>query len=182
MTEPDFQPLLEDDVVRLRPLRYEDRAALFEIASDPLIWAQHPASDRWREDVFGRFFDDALASRGAMLIQDAATGQAIGSSRFDVSRAGAGEAEIGWTFLARSRWGGDTNRAVKRLMIGHVLRTFERAIFLIGAENIRSRRAIEKIGGVLTERTVSSEIEGRTVAHVVYAIDRTGFAAGPLAG
>lgn len=181
MTGHDFQPILADATVRLRPLAVDDWPALFAVASDPSLWQQHPAADRWREGVFRRFFDDALASGGAMLIADAANGEVIGSSRFDVARAPPDEAEIGWTFLARSRWGGGANRSVKRLMIGHALKSFDRVIFLVGAENLRSRRAVEKIGGLLTDRIVESDSGDRKATHVVYAIDRAGFARGPLA-
>lgn len=176
----DSQPELADDAVRLRPLRADDWEALFAVASDPLIWAAHPAHDRWQEPVFRRFFADALASGGALVAIDPATGEVIGSSRYDRERAEPGEIEIGWTFLARRCWGGAVNRAMKRLMIAHALQAFERAIFLVGENNIRSRRAMEKIGGVLTERLHQAEMAGQPVMHVIYAIDRAGFEAGPL--
>ncbi len=176
----DAQPELADDMVRLRPLKAEDREALFTVASDPAIWALHPAHDRWQEPVFRRFFDEAMAGGGALVAIDPATGAVIGSSRYDFLRAGPGEVEIGWTFLARAYWGGAVNRSMKRLMIGHALASFERAIFLVGEANWRSRRAMEKIGGVLTDRIDSFEMAGVPVRHVVYAVDRDGFQAGLL--
>lgn len=77
--------------------------------------------------------------------------------------------------------GGRYHASVKRLMIAHVLETFEKAIFLIGRDNIRSRRAIEKIGAVLTDRVVVAQVEDSPVSHVVYTVDRQTFARGPLA-
>ncbi len=180
MTGFDFQPSLATAQVKLRPLAPGDWDALFAVAADPLIWAIHPAHDRWQEPVFRRFFDEALASGGALVAIDPATGAIIGSSRFDTGRAEPGENEIGWTFLARSHWGGTTNTAMKALMVGHALAHFERVIFLIGETNLRSRRALEKIGGTLTDRIFDSEMTGGTVRHVIYSIDRAGFAAGPL--
>jgi N-acetyltransferase len=176
----DPQPTLSDGAVRLRPMRGADRAALYEVARDPAIWALHPAQDRWKEDGFRAFFDLCLASGGALVIEDAASGAVIGASRYDRERAEAGEVEIGWTFLARDRWGGVTNGAVKRLMIAHALAHFDRVIFLIGAQNLRSRRAVEKIGGRLTPRPYDAPMAGRSVRHVIYAIDRAGFEQGPL--
>ncbi len=155
--------------------------ALFAVASDPLIWAGHPAHDRWQEPVFRRFFDDAFASGGALVAVDATSGIVIGSSRYDFTRADPGEVEIGWTFLARSHWGGTANRAMKRLMLAHAFRFVERVIFLVGETNLRSRSAMEKIGGTLTDRVSDAEMAGVTVRHLVYIIDRAGFAAGPLA-
>ncbi len=176
----DLQPHLRDDVVTLRPLAADDWDALFAVAADPLIWAAHPAHDRWQEPQFRAFFDQALASGGALLASDTAGGRVIGTSRYDRSRAGPGEVEIGWTMLARDRWGGAANAAMKRLMIGHALDAFERTIFLVGEDNVRSRRAMEKIGGRLTGRIHLSEMAGRPVRHVVYEIDRRTFATGPL--
>jgi RimJ/RimL family protein N-acetyltransferase len=62
----DRQPVLEGERLRLRPLVPADWEALFAVASDPLIWEQHPAHDRWQEPVFRAFFDDALANKGAL--------------------------------------------------------------------------------------------------------------------
>lgn len=180
MTGFDPQPELGAGPVRLRPLRADDWDALFAVASDPQIWAVHPGHDRWQEPVFRRFFADALASGGALAAIDPATGEVIGSSRYDLRRAAPGEIEIGWSFLARRYWGAGVNAAMKELMIGHALKHFDRAIFIVGEKNIRSRRAMEKIGGVLTDRTLDVEMAGAPARHVVYAIDRAGFAAGPL--
>lgn len=176
----DSQPVLSDGVVALRPLATGDFDALFAVASDPLIWALHPAHDRWQEPVFRRFFDDAIACGGALAAVDPADGAIIGSSRYDRERADPGEVEIGWTFLARAYWGGAANAAMKRLMIAHALKSFEQVIFLVGETNLRSRRAMEKIGAVLTDRIQTMDMAGVEVRHVVYAIDQAGFEAGPL--
>ena len=177
----DMQPRLTDGAIILRPLRADDWAALYAVAIDPAIWAAHPDPTRWQEQQFRGYFDACLASGGALVITDAATHDVLGLSRYDRDRAGVGEIEIGWTFLARSRWGGATNLAVKRLMVAHALTGFDRAIFLIGEDNGRSRRALEKIGGTLLARQFDAQINGRPVRHVVYAIDHAAFAHGPLA-
>lgn len=167
----DAQPTITGATVTLSPLREADWDALFAVAADPLIWEVHPAHDRWQEAVFRRFFADALASGGCLVIRDRATGAVIGSSRYDRSRAEPGEVEIGWTFLARSHWGGATNREVKTLMIAHALRWFDAAVFYVGETNIRSRRAMEKIGGQLIDgRTPVFNMAGTATRHVVYAI------------
>lgn len=173
-TEFDAQPTLTGATVTLSPLRAEDWDALFAVAADPLIWEVHPAHDRWQEGVFRRFFADAMASGGCLVIRDNATGAVIGSSRYDRSRVEPGEVEIGWTFLARRYWGGATNREIKTLMIGHALRWFDAAVFYVGESNIRSRRAMEKIGGVLLpDRTIDFDMAGVPTSHVVYAIHRS---------
>jgi RimJ/RimL family protein N-acetyltransferase len=175
----DRQPTLTHPRLHLRPLRQEDWDGLFAVARDPLVWSQHPASDRWQQDVFRRFFEQALQGGGALVAIDPAHGGIIGSSRYDLERAGAGEMEIGWTFLARRYWGGAANALMKRLMLEHAFRYVERVIFVVGEHNLRSRRAMEKIGGQLTERIIEmpGSSQGR---HVVYAIARDDLAGGPL--
>lgn len=144
----ELQPRLEGDLLALRPLRPDDFDDLFAVASDPLIWEQHPDSDRYREDVFRDFFRDALNSGGALVAIDRSDGRIIGSSRYHGYDPDRGEIEIGWSFLARSHWGGRYNGEMKRLMLSHAFRFVDRVVFLVGPENWRSQRAVEKIGGV----------------------------------
>jgi RimJ/RimL family protein N-acetyltransferase len=153
----DLQPNLEGERLSLRPLRKEDFPDLYAVASDPLIWEQHPNKDRHTEVVFREFFREALESGGALIAVDSRDGRVIGSSRFHGYDGGKSEIEIGWTFLARSHWGGVYNGEMKRLMLGHAFRFVKSVIFLIGPQNVRSQRAIEKIGGVrVGPRTDSS--------------------------
>lgn len=177
----DRQPALEGETLLLRPLCEEDRAALFAVASDPQLWALHPAHDRWQRPVFDALFDEALARGGALAVIDKASGRIVGSSQYRPSAKVPDAVEIGWTFLARDQWGGAVNRELKRLMLTHLLDHAERAVFRVGAENWRSRRAMEKIGGRLLELTEDVAYpDGRKISHVFYEIDRAGFAAGPL--
>ena len=175
------QPTLEGERLLLRPLRADDWEGLFAVASDPLIWEVHPASDRWQEPVFRAFFEDALAHGGALAVTDKATGAIVGSSRFqNYQPDDGGSVEMGWTFLARSHWNGSYNREMKRLMLAHALNSVERVIFRVGETNGRSRRAMEKIGGRLTDRTDVEQLPTEPAVHVVYEIDRESFATGPL--
>jgi RimJ/RimL family protein N-acetyltransferase len=144
----DLQPVLIGERLELRPLREEDFAALFAVASDPLIWEQHPESDRWTEPVFTTYFRGAIESGGAFLVIDREDGRVIGSSRFAGYDEAASEIEIGWTFLARSHWGTSCNREMKLLMLSHAFRFVDRVVFRVGARNLRSRKAMDKIGGV----------------------------------
>jgi RimJ/RimL family protein N-acetyltransferase len=144
----DLQPTLTGNVIELRPLRSEDSDALYAVASDPLIWEQHPNSDRYQPDVFAAFFRDAITSGGALIAIDRTDGRIIGSSRFSGYDPARSEIEIGWTFLARSHWGGAYNGEMKRLMLAHAFRFVESVIFVVGPNNIRSQKAVEKIRGV----------------------------------
>lgn len=175
------QPILEGERLLLRPLVAEDWAALYRAASDPLIWAIHPAHDRWQEPVFRAFFDDALAQGGALAVIDKANGVLVGSSRFqNHDPAQGGSIEIGWTFLARSHWGAGYNAEMKRMMLGHALQAVVRVRFVVGAGNLRSCRAMEKIGGRLTGVAEVRMMAGQAVPHVIYEVTRGSFASGPL--
>ena len=144
----DLQPTLKSEMLELRPLLPDDFEALYAVASDPLIWQQHPNSDRYKPDVFRKFFDEALQSGGALIAIDCKTERVIGSSRFHCYDLERSEIEIGWTFLARSHWGGAYNGEMKRLMLSHAFKFVDNVIFSVGANNLRSQRALEKIGGV----------------------------------
>ena len=144
----DLQPNLEGELIELRPLTPEDWDDLFSVASDPLIWEQHPESDRYNEEVFRAFFRGALESGGALVAIDAKTQQIIGSTRFHGYDPEKLEIEIGWTFLARKYWGGRYNREMKQLMLSHAFKFVENVVFFVGENNIRSQKATEKIGAV----------------------------------
>lgn len=168
----ELQPSLTGDLLELRPLRAEDFGALYAVASDPLIWEQHPCNDRYQEEVFREFFREAMESGGALVALDRRDGRVIGSSRFHGYDEERSEVEIGWTFLARSYWGGTYNREMKRLMLRHAFRFVKSVVFLVGPQNYRSRRAMEKIGGVL----VGTRLNGRGHEALVYRIEASDFA------
>ena len=147
-TQFDLQPTLKGELLWLRPLRPEDYDELYAVASDPLIWEQHPNSDRWKEEVFKEFFRGALESGGAFVAIDSKSGRVIGSTRYHGYDKENSEIEIGWTFLARSHWGGAYNGEMKRLMLRHAFQFVNNVVLLVGPNNLRSQKAVEKIGGV----------------------------------
>lgn len=167
----DLQPVLQGELLELRPLRKDDFPDLYAVASDALIWEQHPASDRYKEDVFKEFFREALASGGALIAIDSRDHRIIGSSRFHAYDQEKSEIEIGWTFLARSHWGGSYNREMKHMMMRHAFRFVNSVVFVVGTQNWRSRKAMEKIGGILAGSRKDSH--GREA--VIYQITRAAF-------
>jgi len=168
MTRCDWQPTIRGALVLLEPLQAGDFEALYAVASDPLIWEQHPEHTRWQREVFTGFFQGAMQSGSALLIRDAVTGDVIGSSRFYECDANAGEVAIGYTFLARSHWGGGANGELKRLMLDHAMRDARRVWFHVGTANHRSRRALAKIGAVFSHSCSADATRGgRDVAYYV---------------
>ncbi len=145
----ELQPTLVGQLVEARPLKAEDFDALFRAASDPMIWEQHPESTRYKKEVFQKFFDSAMESGGAFAVIERASGRIIGSSRYCNLKPAESEVEIGFTFLERAFWGGAHNGEMKALMIEHAFRFVERVVFVVGEHNLRSQRALEKIGARL---------------------------------
>lgn len=170
--QPNWQPALQNTLVRLRPLKADDFEALYAVAADPLIWAQHPNPDRYKRDVFTNYFTGAMESKGALLIIDAATDAVIGCSRFYDFLPEQSEVKIGYTFFSRNCWGKAYNRTVKHLMIAHALQYADTIIFHVGANNLRSRKAMEKLGArFLGEEEVAYYGEASRL-NVVYAVTK----------
>lgn len=144
----DLQPVLKGELIELRPLQPEDFEALYAVAKDPLIWEQHPNKDRYKEEVFKVFFREALESGGALAAIDFKSGKIIGSSRFYGYDEEKSEIEIGWTFLARAYWGGIYNKEMKQMMLRHAFRFVNNVVFLVDLRNLRSQKALGKIGGI----------------------------------
>ena len=145
----DIQPIhLQNEVVQLVPLQESDFERLFEVASDPLVWEQHPNPNRYQKGVFRTYFEGAILSKGALLVLDSKTKEVVGCSRFYDINADTNSIKIGYTFIGRKFWGQYFNKNMKSLMINHVFEKLENVLFEIGATNFRSQKAIEKIGAV----------------------------------
>jgi len=167
----DLQPTLIGQTISLRPLRAEDFELLYAAASDPLVWEQHPAPLRYQRQVFeSGFFAGALASGGALVVTDNSTGTVVGSSRYYDWNPVETEVAIGFTFLARSHWGGATNREMKQLMLNHAFRWAKVVWFHVGKNNWRSRKAMEKIGATLSHEE-RKELNGVVHDYAYYKIE-----------
>ncbi|HMS65251.1 MAG TPA: GNAT family N-acetyltransferase [Ignavibacteria bacterium] len=147
-TEFDLQPILENELVKIQPLTEDDFERLFKVASDPQIWEQHPNKDRFKREVFKTFFEGAMESNGAFIVFDKKTNEVIGSSRYYGYSAVDNTVSIGYTFLVKDHWGTIYNRALKTLMLDHAFNFVDKVIFHIGALNVRSQKAILKLGAV----------------------------------
>jgi RimJ/RimL family protein N-acetyltransferase len=168
----DFQPHLKNEIVILKPLQEGDFELLYAVASDPLIWEQHPNKERYKRDVFENFFEGALKSKGAFLILDTETQKVIGSTRFydlDVEKS---EVIIGYTFLGKEYWGGKFNHAAKKLLINHAFQYVNHVVFHIGAQNIRSQMAITKLGAMKVGEIAVAYYGEPEKLNFVYQIDK----------
>lgn len=168
----DLQPVLKGKFLSLRPLVASDFEALYAVSSDPLLWEMHPERLRYKREVFEQFFAAALESKGALLALDSVTGAVIGSSRYCGLNRELGLVEVGYTFLARSCWGKGHNFEMKKLMLDHAFQHVSEVHFYIGEKNLRSRRAIEKIGARLIERIERQPKEGARYVATKYGLQK----------
>ncbi len=167
--EFDLQPVLQGKRLTLRPMVPQDLEPLWNVASDPLLWEQHPDQTRHTRAGFERFFANALAG-GALIVEDRASGRVIGSSRYYEWMPAKREVAIGYTFLAREFWGGKANREMKRLLIEHAAPFADVVWFHVGKHNIRSRRAMENIGGTQVFEAQRPQ-NGELIDFVYYRIE-----------
>lgn len=158
-------------MICLRPLSTDDFEALYRCASDPLIWEQHPEPTGYQEEVFQVFFDGAIESKGAFAVIDRSKNVVVGTSRYYKLALERREVTVGYTFLMREYWGGRFNHELKQLMLEHAFKFVDIVRFEIGEANLRSRKAIERIGARLSELR---NFDGNP--HVVYRIEKTSFA------
>ncbi len=172
-------PSIVGHTLELRPLDSADFEALYRVAADPLLWAQHPSPTRYQAPVFREWFDEALKSQSVLVVIDRASHALIGSSRYYDFSEEKREVAIGYTFLAREKWGGAANGELKRLMLDHAFRWVDTVWFHIGAQNIRSQRAMEKIGGRLSH-SATKDVAGRTQENLFYKVERDAFVGNEL--
>lgn len=142
-------PLISERIV-LQPLKQEDFGEVYAVASDPLVWEQHPNKNRYKQEEFNNYFEGALKSRGAYRIIEKNLGQTMGCTRYYDFDETESSILIGYTFIGRSFWGKGYNQELKKLMVNHAFNFVEIIRFHIGATNFRSQRSIEKFGAIKT--------------------------------
>jgi N-acetyltransferase len=172
-TAPSFYltPELTGETLLLRPLQADDFDALYAVAADPQIWALHPQPDRYKRDVFASGFFSSALDNGALAILERNSGRMLGSSRFYEWNPELREVAIGYTFLGRNAWGGTVNAELKQLMLDYAFQWAKRVWLHIGADNLRSRRAAEKIGASLSH-IEDKTILGQTIPYAMYVLEK----------
>lgn len=170
-----FQTPLSNELVILRPLMITDFEDLYKVASDPLIWEQHPNPNRYQKPVFQTFFEGALESGGAYVILDAVSGEVAGSTRFYDYNAAEATVLIGYTFLGRNYWGKGTNPTAKNLMLNHAFQMVSEVLFHVGENNKRSRIAMERLGAQFIRKLEVAYHGEAPRINVEYSIKKEGW-------
>jgi RimJ/RimL family protein N-acetyltransferase len=163
---------LQNEQVTLVPLEEKDFLSLFQIASDPLVWEQHPNKLRYQKEVFQNYFEGAIQSKGAFIICDSKTNEPIGSSRFYDYDEKDNSIIIGYTFIGRNFWGKEYNKSLKKLMLDYAFQYLDKVYFHIGAQNIRSQKAIEKIGAIKIDEQEVTYYGEESKLNFIYVINK----------
>lgn len=157
----------------VRPMELTDFDALYQVARDPLIWDQHPAKERSQAEGFKLFFEQGLASGGALTVVEKSTEHIIGSSRYNPCPGDDQYIEIGWTFFGRKYWGGPYNRSKKEMMIDYALQYKKGILFHVAKENFRSQKAVLKLGAQLLEGPSVEHLFKRPAENFSYLLTRS---------
>ncbi len=172
----DIQPIhLKNEVVKLLPLQESDFDRLYDVASDPLVWEQHPNPNRYQKEVFRIYFEGAILSKGAFIVLDSQTNEIIGCSRYYDFNEDKNSIKIGYTFIGTKFWGQHYNKNMKSLMINHAFQKIENVLFDIGANNIRSQMAIFKIGATKIGEQLVKYYGEESKLNYIYQISKKDF-------
>lgn len=168
----NVQATLENENVKLVPLNPNDFEELFSVASDPKIWEQHPNKDRYQREVFEKFFQGAIESIGAFKIMDKSSNEVAGSTRFYDYNPKENSIFIGYTFYATKFWGSKLNPQVKKLMLDYIFQFVDKVNFHVGKDNIRSQKAMEKLGAKKVDEVNVAYFGEPEKLNVVFEIDK----------
>ena len=167
-----IQPVLENEKYQLIPLQKGDFELLYEVASDPKVWEQHPNKDRYKREVFENFFKGAIESQGAFKIVEKSTGNFLGSTRFYDFDESENRIFIGYSFYGANSWGKGINPQVKKLMLDYIFQFVDKVHFHIGKENFRSQIALERLGGKKIAEEEVAYFGEPTRTNIVYEITK----------
>jgi RimJ/RimL family protein N-acetyltransferase len=144
--------VLEGKIVRLEPLERGHKQGLFEAAQDERIWRWMHYDASGSSESFHAWLEEALAAssagtEAAFATVDAGTGEPVGSTRYLALRPEHQGLEIGWTWLAPSRWQTGANVEAKLLMLEHAFERLGclRVEFKTDSRNERSRAALSAL-------------------------------------
>lgn len=141
--------------VYLLPVDESCREVLRGLAKDERIWefTKTLLINESYDAQFDEYFDGAMqlpASGGQAFVIRAVDGQVIGMTRMYFVDAKDKRLEIGHTWYVPGVWGKVYNKECKLLLLQYVFEVlgFNRVEFRVAHQNIRSQKAVEKIGGI----------------------------------
>ncbi len=174
----DTNLIIEGNTITLVPLEMKYKEQLYEAINNPDVWKY-----TWREV---KTFDDieqmlliAVQNKddGKQLpftVKDKLSGEVIGTTRIGDIDIANRNVEIGWTWLSPSVWRTKVNTECKFLLLHYCFEELKvlRVQFSISGQNIRSQKAVERIGAVKegTFRKHRVKADGTIHDNIFYSI------------
>ncbi|BCM90092.1 virulence protein [Abditibacteriota bacterium] len=143
---------LENEWVRLEPLRLHHLDALWEVGQDPCVWEHFWLQFRVKDDMesFIHFYlkREEQQEGLAFAVWDKTHALFVGATTFLDFQPTRRAVEIGSTWLGHASWGSLINPAMKFLMLQHAFESLGlmRVQLKTDIRNLRSQRAMEKLG------------------------------------
>lgn len=144
--------VLEGQSVQLIPLEIDQFDELVAASSDPVVW-EHLAIEGYKEDILRKALFEAIQERNLgnaypFVIISKEDNRIIGSTRYFDIHVEHRKLEIGWTWIQKDFWGSGINTEIKYIMLKYAFEhiNVSRVQIKTGDTNIRSQRAIEKLG------------------------------------
>lgn len=146
--------ILTGEKVILQPLTEDYFQKLTEASSEDIIWTYMPVKGSNPEMLLGALTEALhkrdLAEQYPFVVIEKASGRVMGSTRFLQLNETHRSLEIGYTWYQTEYWGKGFNEECKYLLLQYsfeILKTI-RVQIITSDKNVRSKRAIERIGGI----------------------------------
>ena len=143
--------------IYLELLQSKDKETLKDLAKDERIWEGNRGFilNETFDDQFDNYFataldNNAMGGQRAFVMHKVSDDSIIGMTRFLNIDKKEKRLEIGYTWYIPAVWGKVYNKECKLLLLQYTFEelNFNRAQFNVAGQNIRSQKAVEKIGGV----------------------------------
>ncbi|WP_079526046.1 GNAT family N-acetyltransferase [Solibacillus isronensis] len=146
--------ILENEIIKLRPVQLSDIEAITNAANDERIW-EHMSVTLLSQEAVQNYIENAIKEREKGIsymfaIVDKKTDEIVGCTSFlDISFPHK-RLEIGATWYNPSLWRSAINTNCKFLLFQYCFEVLKlnRIQIKTGHENYRSQKAIERIGAV----------------------------------
>lgn len=170
----DFNLILENSKVLLRPITRQDFSFLKPLAADPTLWVYF-TQDLSCEDEFEEWAKPAfLGERLQFTVIDKQSNKIAGSTAFGNYSPRDQRIEIGWTWIGREFQGSGINLQMKMLMMEYAFETLgmKRVEIKTDVLNQPARKALLKMGiteeGILRSHTLMTK--GRRRDTIYYSV------------
>ncbi len=142
--------VLRGDLVSLEPLAQEHAQGLYNRGRTVDDWRYMPRSSFIDMADVRQWIEEALAAPNQLpfVMVETGKGKAVGSTRYLNIRPEHRSLEIGWTWLGQEWQRTGINTEAKLLLLAHAFERLGclRVEFKTDARNLRSQRALERIG------------------------------------